>query len=87
MISLNKKYILIILVDFFFNSEPDHRLLKWIRIRPNDTDPTGSGSETLHLALKLDYFFNVVFFSVAIFNVAYKKILFRMSKEKVSNDK
>ena len=31
--------------DFF--CYPDQRFLKWIRIRPNDTDPTGSGSETL----------------------------------------
>ena len=29
--------------------EPDPRFLKWLRIRilPNDTDPTGSGSVTL----------------------------------------
>ena len=35
--------ILITLVDFY-----DPRFLKWIRIRPNDTDPTGygPGSET-----------------------------------------
>ena len=33
--------------DFFCYQDPDQRFLKWIRIRPNDTDPTGSGSETL----------------------------------------
>jgi len=34
----------------FCYPDPDQRFLKWIRIRPNDTDPTGSGSgyETLH---------------------------------------
>ena len=34
---------------FIYYPEPDQRFLKWIRIwiRPNDTDPTGSGSETL----------------------------------------
>ena len=49
-----KNYILIILVDlyaslsrFFCYPDPDQRFLKWIWIRPNDTDPTGSGSETL----------------------------------------
>ena len=33
----------------FSYPDPDKRFLKWIRIRtrPNDTDPTGSGSETL----------------------------------------
>ena len=31
--------------DFFFDPDPDQRFL--MRIRPNDTDPTGSGSETL----------------------------------------
>ena len=30
---------------FFCYPDPDQRFLKWIRIRPNDTDPTGS--ETL----------------------------------------
>ena len=38
---------MIILVDlyviFFCYPDPDQRFLKW----PNDTDPTGSGSETL----------------------------------------
>ena len=33
------------LSQFFF--DPDQRFLMRIRIRPNDTDPTGSGSETL----------------------------------------
>ena len=28
----------------FPDPDPDQRFLKWIRIRPNDTDPTGSGS-------------------------------------------
>ena len=51
------KYILIILLDLYMSlsrfifgyPDPDQRFLKWIRIwiRPNDTDPTGSGSETL----------------------------------------
>ena len=31
--------------DFFWYPDPDQRLLIRIRIRPNDTDPTGS--ETL----------------------------------------
>ena len=32
--------------DFFCYSDPDQSFLKWIRIRirPNDMDPTGSGS-------------------------------------------
>ena len=33
--------------DFFYYSDPDQRFLKWIRIRPNDTNPTGSRPETL----------------------------------------
>ena len=33
--------------DFFWYPDPDQRFLMRIRIRPNDTDPTGSGSETL----------------------------------------
>ena len=36
--------------DFF--CYPDQSFLKWIRIRPNDTDPTGSGSGTLSSAIK-----------------------------------
>ena len=32
---------------FFCYQDLDQRFLKWIWIRPNDTDPTGSGSETL----------------------------------------
>ena len=32
---------------FFCYSDPDQRFLKWIRIRPNDMDP--SGSEILDL--------------------------------------
>ena len=51
----SKKCILIILVDlyvslsrfYFWYSDPDQRCVKWIRITPNDTDPTGSGSKTL----------------------------------------
>ena len=31
----------------FCYPDSDQRFLNWIRIRPNDTDPTGSGSETL----------------------------------------
>ena len=30
--------------SLFCYSDPDQRFLKWIRIRPNDTDPTGSRS-------------------------------------------
>ena len=39
---------------FFCYPDPDQRFLKWIRIwiRPNDTDPTGSGSETLGVTTK-----------------------------------
>ena len=35
--------------DFFCYPDPDPRFLKWfrIRIRLNDKDPTGPGSETL----------------------------------------
>ena len=33
--------------DFFCYPGPDRRFLKCILIRPNDKDPTGSGSETL----------------------------------------
>ena len=55
LISFLKNYILIISVDLyvslsrFIYPDPDQRFLKWIRIQPNDTDPTGSGSgsETL----------------------------------------
>ena len=53
------KYILTILVDFyvclsrfiFCYPNPDQQFLEWIQIRtrPNDTDPAGSGSETLVL--------------------------------------
>ena len=32
---------------FYRYPDPDQRFLMRIRIRPNDTDPTGSGSETL----------------------------------------
>ena len=32
---------------FFWYPDPDQRFLMRIRILPNDTDPTGSGSETL----------------------------------------
>ena len=35
---------------FFRYLDPDQRFLKWIRIPPNDTDPTGSGSETLQVS-------------------------------------
>ena len=35
--------------DFFWNPDPDQRFQ--MRIRPNDTDPTWSGSETLHCSL------------------------------------
>ena len=33
---------------FFCYPDPDQRFLKWIRIRPNDTDPTGSGPDQKH---------------------------------------
>ena len=36
---------------FFWYTDPDQRFLMRIRIRANDTDPTGSGSETLLEAL------------------------------------
>ena len=36
-----------ILVSFWRYPDPDPYRLKRIRIRPNDTDPYGSGSETL----------------------------------------
>ena len=45
VISFKKNYILKILVDLFFATRI--RFLKWIRIRSNDTDPTGSVSETV----------------------------------------
>ena len=34
-----------VMVSFWRYSDPD--LLKWIRIRPNETDPSGSGFATL----------------------------------------
>ena len=37
----------ILLYLFFGYPDPDQRFLKRIRIRANDTDPTGPGSETL----------------------------------------
>ena len=41
-------------ITFFFGyPDPDQRILMRIRIRANDTDPTGSGSETL-LATKVE---------------------------------
>ena len=36
-----------VLVNFWRYPDPYQRFLIRIRIRPNDTDPTGSGSETL----------------------------------------
>ena len=54
-----KNYIFIILVDlyaclsrFFWYPDPDQGFLMRIRIRANDTDPTGSGSETLLLSVQ-----------------------------------
>ena len=43
--------------EFFWYPDPDQRFLKRIRIRANDTDPTGSGSgsETLDY-IQLTYF-------------------------------
>ena len=35
------------------SSDPDQRFLKWTR--PNDTDPTGSRSETLDKSIKKLY--------------------------------
>ena len=40
--------------DFFWYFDPDQRFLKWIRIRPNDTDRTGS--ETLLMYNQCLYF-------------------------------
>ena len=40
-----------VLVHFWRYPDPYQRFLIWIR--PNDTDPTGSGSETLILTLKV----------------------------------
>ena len=40
--------------DFFWYPDPDQRFLNRIRIRANDTDPTGSGSETLLLTFIYD---------------------------------
>ena len=42
--------------DFFCYPDPDQSFLNWIRIRPNDTDPTGSGSETLVESSLLKFF-------------------------------
>ena len=36
---------------FLYYPDPDQRFLKWIRTRPNDKDPIGSGSETLLLGM------------------------------------
>ena len=37
-----------------FTSDPDPRFLKLIRIRPNDTNPTSSGSETLQIFVQFN---------------------------------
>ena len=50
--------------DYFWYPDPDQRFLMRIRIQPNDTHPTGSGSETLYLIVRIMYLF---------FNVCYKK--------------
>ena len=44
-----------VLVNFWRYPDPYQRFLIRIRIRPNDTDPTGSGSETL---VALEFFFS-----------------------------
>jgi len=41
-----------VLVNFWRYPDPYQRFLIRIRIRPNDTDPTGSGSETLIVRMK-----------------------------------
>ena len=52
----------------FCYPNPAQRFLKWIRIRPNDTDPTGSGFETLHNThIDLEYFFLVIKKHIFIF--------------------
>ena len=38
--------------DFFWYPDPDQSFLMRIRIQANDTDPTGSGSETLKGGIK-----------------------------------
>ena len=43
-----------VMVNFWRYPDPYQRFLIRIRIRPNDTDPTGSGSETL---VALEFFF------------------------------
>jgi len=42
-----------VLVNLWRYPDPYQRFLIRIRIRPNDTDPTGSGSETL--VLRFDF--------------------------------
>ena len=46
--------------DFFCYSDPDQRFLKWIRIRSNDTDPTGSGSVSVSGSETLILTFNAM---------------------------
>ena len=56
------------LIDFYLSlsrflfcyPDPDPRFLKWIRILPNDTDP--SGSETLPPSLNGNFRYKVDFF-------------------------
>jgi len=49
--------ILKMLVDFYVPlgtiPDPFHEFIKWIRILPNDADPTWSGSTTLILKNKI----------------------------------
>ena len=48
----NMIFLLFLLIIFVLPGsipDPFHGFMKWIRIRPNDTDPAGSGSgSTLH---------------------------------------
>ena len=48
--------------DFFWYPDPVQRFLMRIRIliRPNDTDPTGSGSETLMKPIVYDTLANAI---------------------------
>ena len=65
-----KKYSYLFFIIFFY-LDPDPRFLKWIR--PNDTDPTVSGSETLpymHFIITKYIYYNMkqIYIGVVISN-------------------
>ena len=55
--------------DFFCYSDPDQRFLKLIRIWPNDTHPTGAGSETMLFTLPKTLSFERESVKIVIFKI------------------